>query len=106
LTDGGRDLLVEQGFDPVFGARPLRRAIQRYIEDKLADAMLANQFPAGTMVLVDREGDDTLLTVNGERVAGPVELPEVDFTAAGPSPVASGAAGGGEPLAEVPGESG
>ena len=106
LTEGGRDLLVEQGFDPVFGARPLRRAIQRYIEDKLADAMLANQFPAGTIVLVDREGDDTLLTVNGERVAGPVELPEVDFTAAGPSPVASGAAGGSEPLAEVPGESG
>jgi ATP-dependent Clp protease ATP-binding subunit ClpC len=106
LTEGGRDVLVEQGFDPVFGARPLRRAIQRYIEDKLADAMLANQYPAGTIVLVDREGDDTLLTVNGERVAGPVELPEVDFVAGGPSPVASGAAGGSEPLAEVPGESG
>jgi len=106
MTEGGRDVLVEQGFDPVFGARPLRRAIQRYIEDKLANAMLANQYPAGTIVLVDREGDDTLLTVNGERVAGAVELPEVDLTVGGPSPVASGAAGGGEPLAEVPGESG
>ena len=82
LTEGGRDLLVEQGFDPVFGARPLRRAIQRYIEDKLADAMLANQFPAGTVVLVDREGDDTLLTVNGERLEQPVDVdvPTIDET--------------------------
>ncbi|HJW76508.1 MAG TPA: ATP-dependent Clp protease ATP-binding subunit [Thermoleophilia bacterium] len=105
LTEAGRDVLVDQGFDPVFGARPLRRAIQRYIEDKLADAMLANHFPPGTIVLVDREDDDTLLTVNGERVAGPVEIPEVDLTTAAHAPVASGSAGGGEPLAEVPGES-
>jgi ATP-dependent Clp protease ATP-binding subunit ClpC len=106
LTEAGRDVLVEQGYDPVFGARPLRRAIQRYIEDKLADVMLANQFPEGTVVIVDREGDDTLLTVNGERVAGPVEVPAVDFaTAEQQPPLASGTAGGGEPLAEVPGES-
>ena len=44
LTDAGRELLVEKGYDPTLGARPLRRAIQRYIEDKLADAMLERQF--------------------------------------------------------------
>ena len=37
----------------MLGARPLRRAIQRYIEDKLSDAMLERQFPEGTIILVD-----------------------------------------------------
>ena len=107
LTDAGRDLLVEQGFDPVFGARPLRRAIQRYIEDKLADAMLANQFPAGTMVLVDREGDDTLLTVNGERLEQPVDVdvPIIDETPGERAGVPQdGEAAAETSLAEVPGE--
>ena len=75
LTEAGRDVLVEKGYDPVLGARPLRRAIQRYIEDKLSDAMLERQLPAGTVVLVDGEGEDTKLTVNGEQVGGSVELP-------------------------------
>jgi ATP-dependent Clp protease ATP-binding subunit ClpC len=75
MTDAGRELLVEKGYDPMLGARPLRRAIQRYIEDKLSDAMLEHQFPAGTTVVVDAKDDDTLLTVNGEPVAGRVELP-------------------------------
>jgi ATP-dependent Clp protease ATP-binding subunit ClpC len=107
LTEGGRDLLVEQGFDPVFGARPLRRAIQRYIEDKLADAMLANQFPAGTIVLVDREGDDTLLTVNGERLEQPVDV-DVPIIDEAPGERAGvprdGEAAAETSLAEVPGE--
>ena len=77
LNDAARDLLVDKGFDPMLGARPLRRAIQRYIEDKLSDAMLERQFPAGTVVHVDAADDDTLLTVNGEAVAGRVELPMV-----------------------------
>jgi ATP-dependent Clp protease ATP-binding subunit ClpC len=77
LTDAGRELLVEKGYDPMLGARPLRRAIQRYIEDKLSDAMLERQFPEGTVVLVDAQDDDTVLTVNGEVVGGSVELPMV-----------------------------
>ena len=40
LTDEAKDLLVEKGYDPAMGARPLRRAIQRYIEDPLADFVL------------------------------------------------------------------
>ena len=69
--------MKEKGYDPMLGARPLRRAIQRYIEDKLSDAMLERQFPAGTVVKVDAADDDTVLTVNGELVAGNVELPMV-----------------------------
>ncbi|MEI6452279.1 MAG: hypothetical protein WCP98_20330, partial [Actinomycetes bacterium] len=55
----------------------LRRAIQRYIEDKLSDAMLERKFPEGTVILVDGEHEDTVLTVNGEVVGGSVELPMV-----------------------------
>ena len=85
LTEAGRDLLVDKGYDPGLGARPLRRAIQRYIEDKLADTMLANQFGPGTIVMVDRDGDDTLLTANGERLEQPVDVdvPIIDETPGG-----------------------
>jgi ATP-dependent Clp protease ATP-binding subunit ClpC len=107
MTEAGRDLLVEQGYDPVFGARPLRRAIQRYIEDKLADAMLANQFRPGAIVMVDRDGDDSLLTVNGERLEQPVDVdvPIIDETlterAGAPQ---DGEAAAETALAAVPGE--
>nr|MBA3298552.1 AAA family ATPase [Thermoleophilaceae bacterium] len=60
LSDDAADLLVEKGWDPAMGARPLRRAIQRYIEDPLADEVLAKSMPAGSTVEVDRapEGDE------------------------------------------------
>jgi ATP-dependent Clp protease ATP-binding subunit ClpC len=96
LTDAGRAVLVEKGFDPMLGARPLRRAIQRYIEDKLSDAMLERQFVEGTIILVDGEDEDTVLTVNGEVVGGRVELPMVGLdepVAQGVGPVSSPSAG-------------
>ncbi|NLE22375.1 MAG: AAA domain-containing protein, partial [Actinobacteria bacterium] len=89
LTAAGRDLLVDKGYDPMLGARPLRRAIQRYIEDKLSDAMLERSFPEGTVVMVDAQDDDTVLTVNGEVVGGTVELPMVGLD----EPVAQGVGG-------------
>ena len=55
LSDDAADLLVEKGWDPAMGARPLRRAIQRYIEDPLADEVLAQNMPAGSTVEVDVE---------------------------------------------------
>ncbi len=61
LTDDAKELLVEKGWDPAMGARPLRRAIQRYIEDPLADEVLRQgDLESGTTVLVDRDesGDD------------------------------------------------
>jgi ATP-dependent Clp protease ATP-binding subunit ClpC len=53
LSDEAKDLLVEKGWDPAMGARPLRRAIQRYIEDPLADFVLRSQMPSGSTVMVD-----------------------------------------------------
>ena len=53
LTEEARDLLVDKGWDPAMGARPLRRAIQRYIEDPLADFVLRAQLETGSTVMVD-----------------------------------------------------
>src|SRR5450432_1791794 len=58
LTDEAKDLLVEKGWDPSMGARPLRRAIQRYIEDPLADFVLREQLVPGATVVVDPSKED------------------------------------------------
>ncbi len=58
LTDEAKDLLVEQGYDPAMGARPLRRAIQRLIEDPLADFVLGRTLEPGSTILVARKGDE------------------------------------------------
>jgi ATP-dependent Clp protease ATP-binding subunit ClpC len=64
LTDEAKDLLVEKGYDPAMGARPLRRAIQRYIEDPLADFVLGRQLEPGSTILVARRNDEEVdLTV-------------------------------------------
>jgi ATP-dependent Clp protease ATP-binding subunit ClpC len=55
LTEEAKDLLVEEGWDPSMGARPLRRAIQRLVEDPLADFVIRSQAPSGSTVLVDVE---------------------------------------------------
>ena len=58
-TDAATDFLVEHGYDESFGARPLRRAIQRYIEDPLSDKILMGEFSPGEEIQVDvsEEGD-------------------------------------------------
>jgi ATP-dependent Clp protease ATP-binding subunit ClpC len=53
LSEGAKDMLVDKGWDPSMGARPLRRAIQRYIEDPLADFVLRAQVPPGSTVVVE-----------------------------------------------------
>jgi ATP-dependent Clp protease ATP-binding subunit ClpB len=63
VRDEARDLLARLGFDPQFGARPLKRAIQRHLEDPLARRVLAGEFPAGsTIVASAREGEISLET--------------------------------------------
>ena len=53
LSEPTKDMLVDKGWDPSMGARPLRRAIQRYVEDPLADFVLRSQVPSGSTVMVD-----------------------------------------------------
>ncbi len=54
VSDRAKDLLAEIGWDPQYGARPLKRAIQKNLEDALAKRVLAGEFPAGTRIVVDR----------------------------------------------------
>jgi ATP-dependent Clp protease ATP-binding subunit ClpB len=57
LTDAARDLLARDGYQPAFGARPLRRSIQRLIQDPLARKLIAGDLAEGTRIVVDAEGD-------------------------------------------------
>ena len=68
LTDAARELLADVGFDPVLGARPLRRAIQREIEDALSERILFGELQPGQVVTVGvtGEGKDRTFTFNGE----------------------------------------
>jgi ATP-dependent Clp protease ATP-binding subunit ClpC len=61
VTDAAKDLLGDKGFDPVFGARPLRRVIQDLVEDPLSEALLRGDFGTGDTVLVDCEDGKIVL---------------------------------------------
>jgi ATP-dependent Clp protease ATP-binding subunit ClpC len=77
LTDAAKEFMVEKGYDPTMGARPLRRAIQRYIEDPLADYVLGRSLEPGSTVLVDhRDGDEEISLQMIEPVTVPDAPPE------------------------------
>ncbi|HUK94742.1 MAG TPA: ATP-dependent Clp protease ATP-binding subunit [Gaiellaceae bacterium] len=82
LTEAAKELLVDKGYDPTMGARPLRRAIQRYIEDPLADFVLGRELEPGSTILVDRKNDDevdiTIIPgeITPEKVTVPPDEPE------------------------------
>ncbi|UCE18606.1 MAG: ATP-dependent Clp protease ATP-binding subunit [Gemmatimonadota bacterium] len=58
LTPNAKEFLAEKGYDPTFGARPLRRVIQKYIEDPLAEEILKGSFHEGSEVFIGRKGDE------------------------------------------------
>ncbi|HEU4989039.1 MAG TPA: ATP-dependent chaperone ClpB [Gemmatimonadaceae bacterium] len=70
ITDGARQLLAEEGYDPAFGARPLKRAIQRLVQNPLALEVLEGKFAEGDRVLVTR-GDDGALRFERAPAAEP-----------------------------------
>ncbi len=57
LTPAAKEFLIEKGFDPVYGARPLKRTIARYLEDSLAQEIIAGHFKEGSALVVDAEKD-------------------------------------------------
>jgi ATP-dependent Clp protease ATP-binding subunit ClpB len=62
LTDAAKEVIAEEGWDPSFGARPLKRAIQRLIENPLAQHLLEGEFASGDTVLVDAENGEIAFT--------------------------------------------
>ncbi len=62
LSDNAKELLVKEGYDPAYGARPLKRAIQRIVLDPLARKVLEGEFREGDMVLVDAKGDSIVFS--------------------------------------------
>ncbi len=63
LDKSAKELLVEKGFDPVFGARPLKRTIQRYLEDPLAQDLISNKFKEGVHIKVKKKRDELVFTI-------------------------------------------
>jgi ATP-dependent Clp protease ATP-binding subunit ClpC len=61
VTESAKDILMEQGFDQAYGARPLRRAIQRLVEDELSEEMLKGTFAAGDVIVVDGKDGKIIL---------------------------------------------
>ncbi len=61
LTDEAKDFLAKEGFDPNFGARPLRRAIQKHIEDKLSEELLKGSINKGDNVNIDVENEELIV---------------------------------------------
>jgi ATP-dependent Clp protease ATP-binding subunit ClpC len=67
LTQPAKELVAKRGFDPVLGARPLRRALQRDVEDMLAEKILFGEVKPGELVLVDIEDDPEKIAADGKR---------------------------------------
>ncbi|KAI4330278.1 hypothetical protein MLD38_028578 [Melastoma candidum] len=75
VTERFRDRVVEEGYNPSYGARPLRRAIMRLLEDSMAEKMLAREIKEGDSVIVDVDSDGNVTVLNGSS-GTPEPLPE------------------------------
>lgn len=82
LTDSAKNWLARKGYDPTLGARPLRRAIQRHVEDALSERILYKEFHAGQIVVVDadEETDEIVFRSIDGFDPGPVELEDAAST--------------------------
>ncbi|MGI9144710.1 MAG: ATP-dependent Clp protease ATP-binding subunit [Candidatus Planktophila sp.] len=78
LTGAAKNLLAERGYDPLLGARPLRRTIQREIEDALSERILFSELNAGEIIVVDVEGEgaEAKFTFKGAAKAAMPDSPE------------------------------
>ncbi|MCQ2528303.1 MAG: ATP-dependent Clp protease ATP-binding subunit [Saccharofermentans sp.] len=73
LTDNARELLAMKGYDPQYGARPLKRVIQAMVEDNISEALLDEVIKPGSVALVDAVNDEIVVTN-----AGPIESADAD----------------------------
>ena len=73
VTEAAKELLIKKGFDAVFGARPMRRAIQNLIEDPLAEGLLHGRYNQGDTIVVDAAPDGKGLSIEATEAKTPVE---------------------------------
>jgi ATP-dependent Clp protease ATP-binding subunit ClpC len=73
LSERAKEFLIDKGFNPEFGARPLRRAIEHYIEDPLAEAVLAGKFSGKKLVKIDVQDEEHLRLEGAEEEPAPQE---------------------------------
>ena len=83
LTESAKDKLVSTGYDPSLGARPLRRAIQRLIEDPLSEKILWKEFEAGDTIVVDTEGEGDDLQIVFRKAERTPDIIPVELAGAG-----------------------
>src|SRR5690625_1518944 len=76
LRPKAKKILAERGFDPVLGARPLRRTIQRDVEDQLSEKILFGDLKPGQIVVIDAEGEGTDSTFTFKGVPKPTDVPD------------------------------
>lgn len=69
LTDSARELLANEGFDPTYGARPLKRTITRMVQNPLARRLLSGEFPSATVIVADAVGDQLVFSAKGAALA-------------------------------------
>ena len=79
IDESARVWLAEQGYDPLFGARPLKRALQKYVESKLAIKLLEGHFKQGDLVRVIKDNDQTELSFVAER-SEPSKSPAIELS--------------------------
>ena len=73
LTDAAKDYIAEKGYDEKFGARPLRRAIQKYLEDPIAEEIITAHLKSGDTLLVDYDSKEDRMTMKVEKTKAPRE---------------------------------
>jgi ATP-dependent Clp protease ATP-binding subunit ClpC len=76
VSEPAKDFLIEKGYNPDFGARPLRRALAQYVEDPLAERLLSGEFADGTAITATREEGKEYLSFEGKSTKG--EAPKAE----------------------------
>jgi ATP-dependent Clp protease ATP-binding subunit ClpC len=72
IDQKAKDFLIDKGYNPDFGARPLRRSLSQFVEDPLAENLLSGEFAAGDVIFVTREGEKEHLAFRAQK---PAEVP-------------------------------
>lgn len=79
VSEMARKEIVRSGFDPVYGARPLRRAIQRLLENPVSELIIAGKISEGDVVVVDFDGEKLTFEINKAKLSAEAQLTEVEF---------------------------